>query len=292
MGLCLTTDCNKTAAKGLHTFRPLPHQCCGSRPPSIAAPDCSTTRPLASARGVGLEAEQHTRTRRLYRTFNSVRAIWIRGACAAIHAQNTHRTVRIRALLGAVGEPAGGMSENQRHAALGGTRVSVEKRQRRATHKVSFCPLENSVSLRPSLNSVMTVPLRKTACSSPPGLMYLKDEEEEGGEAAEGWRVHALRHSALLERLIRENNLLAAVGQVLLYLTVRKLDDRQPARMRGVNGLRLAVSVHHDAICKSFLHISIPEKHLAAGTLRKAASRKAFGGKRTSVEPSVLISFR
>jgi len=71
----------------------------------------------------------------------------------------------------------------------------------------------------------MTVPLRKTACSSPPGLMYLKDEEEEGGEAAEGWRVHALRHSALLERLIRENNLLAAVGKVLLYLTIRKFDD-------------------------------------------------------------------
>ena len=104
--------------------------------------------------------------------------------------------------------------------------------------------------------------------------------------------VHALRHSALLERLIRENNLLAAVGQMLLHLTVRKLDDRQPARMRGVNGLRLAVSVHHDAICKSFLHISIPEKHLAAVTSRRAASRKAYGGKCTSVEPSVLISFR
>jgi hypothetical protein len=60
-------------------------------------------RPLASDACVNVDAGALHRAR----TFNSIRAIRINGASAAINAQNTDGAVGINALLGAVRVPAG-----------------------------------------------------------------------------------------------------------------------------------------------------------------------------------------
>ena len=62
--------------------------------------------------------------------------------------------------------------------------------------------------------------------------------------------------------------------------------------MRSVDSLRLAVSVNDDAVWKSLFDITVPEKYLTI-TMQQSGRDviDAKWIKRTSVEPSVLISF-
>lgn len=57
---------------------------------------------------------------------------------------------------------------------------------------------------------------------------------------------------------------------MLFYLTIRKLDNRESIRVRGVDGLGLAVSVNDDAIRKSFFYVTVSKKYLTVVNKRKA----------------------